>query len=229
MPYEEKEVRLLPGENVVLYSDGLVEAHNPQGDMFGFPRLRELLAIPKCGDELVTCLTGELSGFTGPGWEQEDDVTVVTIERAASAEPVTVAEFDVASQPGNERPAMEQVSAVAAELRFPAEKMDRLKTAVAEATMNAMEHGNHYDPQRPVHIQVCQSPERLVVRVTDRGGGQPIPPTDAPDLDAKLAGLQSPRGWGLFLIKNMVDQVNEREDADGHTLELVFFSRGGAQ
>ncbi len=222
MPYEEKEITLLPGENVVLYSDGLVEAHNTQGEMFGFPRLRELLGVPTCGDELIACLVNELSAFTGQGWEQEDDVTFVTLERSPALEPLPLAAFDIASQSGNERSAMEQVSQAVAGLGLPPARLERVKTAVAEATMNAMEHGNHYNPERAVHIQVLHSPARLVVRVTDHGGGKPISAPVEPDLDAKLAGLQSPRGWGLFLIKNMVDEMNVSEDAEHHTLELVF-------
>jgi anti-sigma regulatory factor (Ser/Thr protein kinase) len=227
MLYEEKEVRLLPGENVVLYSDGLVEAHNPQGEMFGFPRLRELLSVPKCGEELISCLVGELGAFTGPGWDQEDDVTFVTIERMTEAEPAMLAEFEVASQPGNERQAMDQVASVAAALNLPPAKIERIKTAVAEATMNAMEHGNHYDPERQVRIQVQRSGEKLFVHVTDQGAGREISAPVEPDLEAKLAGVQSPRGWGLFLIKNMVDEMNVREDAGHHTIELVFYLTGG--
>ena len=108
-------------------------------------------------------------------------------------------------------------------------KIERIKTAVAEATMNAMEHGNHYDPGRTVQIQVTQSSDRLSVSVTDHGGGREIESAVEPNLEAKLAGIQSPRGWGLFLIKNMVDELNVREDAVHHTIELVFNLAGGVQ
>ena len=50
MVYEEKETKIHPGESVMMYSDGLLEAHNPEGDMFGLPRIRDLLAIPECGE-----------------------------------------------------------------------------------------------------------------------------------------------------------------------------------
>jgi len=84
MSYEEKEIELDAGEAVLFYSDGLVEAHDPKGEMFGFPRLRELVA--EHGDEkrsLVDFLLEELYSFTGEGWEQEDDITLVTLERSA--------------------------------------------------------------------------------------------------------------------------------------------------
>ena len=60
------------------------------------------------------------------------------------------------------------------------------------------------------------------VRITDHGGDRPIPETTAPDIDAKLAGLQSPRGWGLFLIRNMVDELHTSSDDLHHTVELVM-------
>ncbi len=60
------------------------------------------------------------------------------------------------------------------------------------------------------------------VRISDQGGGKPIKNDSAPDLDAKLAGEQSPRGWGLFLIKNMVDEMNVYQDENQHTIELLM-------
>jgi anti-sigma regulatory factor (Ser/Thr protein kinase) len=62
----------------------------------------------------------------------------------------------------------------------------------------------------------------VLVRVTDQGGGAPVPPASAPDLEAKLAGLQTPRGWGLFLIKNMVDDMRTSTDGEYHSVDLVL-------
>jgi serine phosphatase RsbU (regulator of sigma subunit) len=84
MEYEEKEIVLSKGESVLFYSDGLVEAHDPGGEMFGFPRLRRLVAAHGAGsgDKLVDFLLAELARFTGEGWEQEDDITLVTLQRS---------------------------------------------------------------------------------------------------------------------------------------------------
>lgn len=233
MRYEEKENRLESGDMMVLYSDGITEAHNPQGDMFGTPRLQNLLVMPQCGSEVIHCVLAELGEFTGPGWEQEDDVTFVTIDRQLihSANPTEmkdIASFTVPSRPGNERQAIEQLVDAITYLDLPADRLERLKTAIGEATMNAMEHGNHYQPDKPVDIQVAASDEKLVVRIRDHGGGKEIPQSQTPDLEAKLAGLQSPRGWGLFLIKNMVDEVNISSDEQYHTIEIVMHLKGDA-
>jgi serine phosphatase RsbU (regulator of sigma subunit) len=85
MSYEEKETVLVPGESVLFYTDGLVEAHNPQGEMFETPRLRDLLSGHLMGgvDLSATLLLEELGRFTGEGWEQEDDITLLTLERSA--------------------------------------------------------------------------------------------------------------------------------------------------
>jgi len=83
--YEEKETILKAGDSALLYSDGLVEAHDPQGEMFGFPRLRGLVA--EHGDEegsLEEALLEELYSFVGERWEQEDDITLLTLRCSAS-------------------------------------------------------------------------------------------------------------------------------------------------
>jgi serine phosphatase RsbU (regulator of sigma subunit)/ketosteroid isomerase-like protein len=85
MIYEENEIVLDVGEAALFYSDGLVEAHDPQGEMFGFPRLRELVAGHGEERSLGDFLMGELYSFVGEGWEQEDDITLVTLRRVAAS------------------------------------------------------------------------------------------------------------------------------------------------
>jgi serine phosphatase RsbU (regulator of sigma subunit) len=83
MEYEEEEITLQADEAALFYSDGLVEAHDPQGEMFGFPRLRELVAVHGEKRSLGDFLLEELYTFTGEGWEQEDDITLLTLRRSA--------------------------------------------------------------------------------------------------------------------------------------------------
>ncbi len=79
--YEEQEATLAPGESLLFYSDGLVEAHSPSREMFGFPRLQKLLEVHPDAPSLIGFLLGELQRFTGEGWEQEDDVTLLLLQR----------------------------------------------------------------------------------------------------------------------------------------------------
>src|SRR5215213_7143528 len=123
MTYEEKEATLAPGDTVLLHSDGLAEAHNPDREMFGFPQVASLTGEASDGEVLIDRLLKELQEFTGPGVEQEDDITLVTIGRRAAGAagdgtagaPGATAErqlaaFEVASEPGNERLAIDQVA-----------------------------------------------------------------------------------------------------------------------
>ena len=139
----------------------------------------------------------------------------------------TLAELSIPSEPGNERQASEQVARAVSGLGLPERTLERLKTAVAEATMNAMEHGNRYNPNIPVKIQVWLLKERLLVCIIDRGGSPPPSPNaQRPDLEAKLEGKQTARGWGLFLIRNMVDDMRVSGNPDHHTVELITYLKG---
>jgi serine phosphatase RsbU (regulator of sigma subunit)/ketosteroid isomerase-like protein len=88
MVYEEKETVLLPEDGVLFYSDGLVEAHNPQREMLGSPRLHDFMTdrAPSASD-LTAKVIDELGRFTGADWEQEDDLTLVVLHRLATAGP----------------------------------------------------------------------------------------------------------------------------------------------
>ncbi len=85
MDYEEKEIVLDADESAIFYSDGLVEAHDPRGEMFGFPRLRALVAEYGEEESLVDLLLEELYTFTGEGWEQEDDIPLLTLRRSPAS------------------------------------------------------------------------------------------------------------------------------------------------
>jgi len=133
--------------------------------------------------------------------------------------------FAVSSEPGNERLALARVAEAVAGRGLSGDQLDRLKTAVAEATMNAIEHGNHNDAALDVDITVVDTGDGVAVSIVDRGGAHAPAPdatVDLPDLDKKLAGLQSPRGWGLFLIQNMVDAMDVFTEGDRHTVRLVM-------
>ena len=236
MPYEEKEMVLAPGDSLLLHSDGVVEAHNPGREMFGFPRLKEAVARYPGGGELIDRVLADLQAHTGPDAEQEDDITMVTLQRSTGAAHMAngavpaelLAEFEVASQEGNERLAIERVSAAVASLGLAEPRLKRLQTAVGEATMNAMEHGSGYSADKPVKISVLADEGAVRVRITDLGGAPAArDAAEVPDLEAKLAGLQRPRGWGLFLIEKMVDETRETSDEHSHTLELAVRLKGG--
>jgi serine phosphatase RsbU (regulator of sigma subunit)/anti-sigma regulatory factor (Ser/Thr protein kinase) len=236
--YEEAEGTIAPGDAMLLYSDGLVEQHGPGREMYGFPRLREAMATDDAGSDLLDRLLDELRAFTGATWEQEDDITLVSLRRSpgvraedwsedraeiamtrddageseASAEALLA--FSIPGAIGNERDAMRRVAEAVAPLGLEPARLERLKTGVAETVMNAIEYGSQGDPDVPVDVRVDVDDAAIRVRITDRALSGPVPDAELPDLDAKLEGRQKPRGWGLFLIRHMVDAMDV-SSADG--------------
>jgi serine phosphatase RsbU (regulator of sigma subunit) len=85
MDYEEKSFQFEPGDCALLHSDGLAEAHAPDREMFGFPRVSELVGKGPSGEALIDLCLTELGNFTGPDHEQEDDITLVSLQRSPSA------------------------------------------------------------------------------------------------------------------------------------------------
>jgi len=283
MRYEEQSVNVHADDTILLCSDGLVEAHNPSRAMFGRDRLAALMAQPLDDQALIDGALGALATFVGADWEQEDDVTLVTLralattadpserrdaereaasayttdagvsaqpnsqspgagsqarqrvstERVDGADDVTLThwrslgERTLSSDNGDERLAMTWVAATLAPLALPSATLERLKTAVAEATMNAMEHGNQHDPARLVYLEALSSPTAVAVRVSDEGAGLADDTPAPPSLAAKLSGAESPRGWGLFLIRQLVDEVRVEVVNGRHTVRLVI-ARGAA-
>jgi anti-sigma regulatory factor (Ser/Thr protein kinase) len=218
--YDEVEGTIAPDSNVLLYSDGLVEAHDGSREMFGFDRLREAMRVDDAGSELLDRLLETLNAFTGTEHEQEDDITLVTLRRSAGVADDSVAAgstaltaFSLPGAQGNEREAMDRVAAAIAELGLPTDRLERLKTAVSEAAMNAIEYGSqgHDDVMFDVEVEV--TPADVIVRVTDRALSGIVPAdAEVPDIERKLAGEQKPRGWGLFLIEHMVDAMDVSTD-----------------
>lgn len=237
MTYDEQTYRMERGDVMVLTSDGITEAHNVEGEMYGFPRLMDRVAVKPSDDDMVAALVGDLEGFTGADAEQEDDITLVVVRRTAAAKEAAVvfeqedslevlARFSVPSEEGNERIAISKVAEAVGALGLDEARLERLKTAVGETVMNAIEHGNENRAEIPVEVEVVASAASVSVRVSDQGGEKPIPDAELPDLEAKLAGEQDPRGWGLFLIGQMVDEVRTENQDGTHSVELVMNREG---
>ena len=237
MDYEERSQSLVDGDVMVLSSDGITEAHDSDGEMYGFSRLLGRISAPAPDGDFVAAVVNDVERHTGADAEQEDDITLVVVRRTASARVAAetfavgggevLASFTVASEEGNERLAIDQVVQAVAGAGLESTCLERLKTAVGESVMNAIEHGNRYDPDLDVAVEVSATPDVVTVRVTDHGGDQPIPEAQIPDIEAKLAGEQTPRGWGLFLIGQMVDEMTTSSENGYHTVQLVINKQGG--
>jgi serine/threonine-protein kinase RsbW len=117
-----------------------------------------------------------------------------------------VIELNLPSRLGYEKVAMSTAASVAKLMGFDDERIEDLKTAVAEACINAMEHGNKLDDALSVGVILSVGVDSLEVKVLDTGSGTTVTHT-APDIDKKMQGEESPRGMGMFLIQALVDEA----------------------
>jgi serine/threonine-protein kinase RsbW len=134
-------------------------------------------------------------------------------------------ELHLPSQLGWERAAMDLAASVARKMGFPADRVEDIRTAVSEATVNAIEHGNRQDATRKVLMVLMPAGERLEISVRDQSP-TPFATSDgpigaAPKLEDKLAGLAEARGWGMFLIRQLVDEVECSSTGGGNQVRMV--------
>jgi serine phosphatase RsbU (regulator of sigma subunit)/anti-sigma regulatory factor (Ser/Thr protein kinase) len=230
MQYDVVEATIEPGTALLLSSDGLTEAHNPEREMYGFGRLRELLEHSYSDTDLLKSILTDLDRFS-QGVEQEDDVTLVVVRHTSSARSsaatfsgvTDLGSFEIPSVPGSERVVMDRVLEMVASVGMQPDRLQRLGSAVAEAAMNAIEHGNKNRPELTVSVFVAVNDGAVHVSIADKGTSPaPLTAVKEPDLEAKLEGLDTPRGWGLFLIERLVDEVITSQTDDGNVVELVM-------
>lgn len=115
-------------------------------------------------------------------------------------------EVRIPSQLGFEKVAMSTAASMARLMGFSEDRIEDLKTAVAEACINAIEHGNHLHAGRPVGVVLSMHFGELEIKVLDDGAGMEAPPSK-PDIDRKMSGEENPRGMGMFLIQALVDEA----------------------
>ncbi|NIR50103.1 ATP-binding protein [candidate division KSB1 bacterium] len=115
-------------------------------------------------------------------------------------------EVHIPSVLGYEKVAMESAAAVARLMGFHQSRVDDLRTAVSEACTNAMEHGNRLKKDTKVLVTLKASKKSLEVKVSDQGKSLKCE-SKVPKIDEQVNGCEDVRGWGMFLIKNLVDEV----------------------
>jgi serine/threonine-protein kinase RsbW len=134
-------------------------------------------------------------------------------------------EVSLPNKLGYERIAMACSASFAKIVGFLPERVEDLKTAVSEACLNAMEHGNKNHPDRRVLVTMNYRDHVFSVSVMDQGEGMGETPEipEGPDIDKKIEALETPRGLGMFLIKQLVDQVEYNKITDeGHMVRMVL-------
>lgn len=130
-------------------------------------------------------------------------------------------ELHIRSMHGAEKVAMDFAANIAKSMNFPPERVEDLKTAVAEACMNAIEHGNKLDSTTRVGIRLVVDKDKLQIAVQDQGSG--VAKTRTPDIESRMEGKLDPRGWGIFLIENLVDEVTFESTAEGGVVKMIIY------
>lgn len=114
-------------------------------------------------------------------------------------------EIQILSRFGAEKEVVERAAVVAGEMGFPEDKIENLKTSIAEACTNAIEHGNKFDTKMKVRVTLTIKDSRLKIEVEDEG--KEFGPVKMPNIKAKIEGKDGPRGWGIFLMNKLMDDV----------------------
>ena len=131
-------------------------------------------------------------------------------------------ELHIPSVMGYEKVAMECAASMAKKMGFTEDRIEDLKTAVAEACLNAIEHGNKMDTSTKVGITLTVEESKLQVSVKDQGKG--IDQILTPSIENKVEGKDKPRGWGIFLIKSLVNEVTfEQSPEGGNVTKMVIY------
>lgn len=131
-------------------------------------------------------------------------------------------ELHIPSIMGFEKVAMECAASVAKRMGFTEDRIEDLKTAVAEACLNAIEHGNKMDIHTKVGITLTLEESRLQVAVKDEGKG--MGEVSFPNIDEKMEGKDKTRGWGIFLIKSLMNEVTfEASPEGGNVAKMVIY------
>lgn len=131
-------------------------------------------------------------------------------------DPAATVEVKIPSRLGYEKVAMSTAASMARLMGFTEDRVEDLKTAVAEACINAIEHGNHLNAEVPVGVILSVHPNELQVKVLDDGTGLHTPPTPV-DIDRKMSGEDDARGMGMFLIQALVDEVEWVPSTEGQS------------
>jgi len=131
-------------------------------------------------------------------------------------------ELHIPSVMGYEKIAMETAASMAKRMGFTEDRIEDLKTAVAEACLNAIEHGNKMDTSTKVGITLTAEESRLQVVVKDEGKG--VGEIGSPRIESKIEGKDKARGWGIFLIKSLMDEVKfEPSPEGGNVVKMVIY------
>lgn len=246
--YESTVRKLQPGDQLVLYTDGLIESMDEAGRMYGFDGLERELAQWRRGGELPERVDDWLGRMDAHFTKDNDDRTIVVLElvhaywlqaaereAAAALHGVLIGELApnrfyahdwmLGSAQGTERMVAEQVGMLVSTFWPETVLGEDVQSAVSEGIMNAMEHGNRHRPGSVVTVQAQVGSRITVIRIYDSGGGFFPHVARNEEEMARKRESDDPRGWGLVLIDALCDYWATGRDERGFYLEIYFMRK----
>ena len=212
--YEMQEAHMEPGSALFLYTDGLNEARNAQGKLFGRENVVAGLAgsDPTDPNALVEGIISRWKAFAGTT-EQSDDLTLLAVSYTPAQEPTLFdSELTLSNSVGEVEALGNFVKSVTRELGFDSGLTSKIRLAVEEAVVNVMEYAYPAGQSGNIHIRATASSRRLVIVITD--SGIPFNPTEISAADTTLSAEERPiGGLGILLVRQLMDSINyERTD-----------------
>ncbi|GGD91871.1 ATP-binding SpoIIE family protein phosphatase [Paenibacillus nasutitermitis] len=245
--YEEVSLQLHPGDRFVLYTDGLIEAVDEEGKMYSFEGLESELSTWQAREDIVQRVDSWLVRMDQRSGAGSDDRTVVILElagpyRSALSQLDAVAsergdaaqfiqnqfmsrEWSIPSRLGEERAVALELGEWIEESWPESNIREDVQSAMAEAMINAIEHGNKLHPSTYVTV-LAQIGSRLAVfKIYDEGGGYFPRASKAEEEMTKKRESDDPRGWGLVIIDSLADYWATGRDDRGFYTELYFLRK----
>lgn len=238
--YQEVRLQLGPGDRFVMYTDGMVELRNRQGELFGFERLEQGLAGWAPGVPLAQLVEGLLKQMDSyAGLQEQDDRTIVVLEMQSAGVALPgsanmtlsdggqmICQWQIPAMHGSERQVLAELDALIRDAWPHTGRLEDMKSAIAEAIINAAEHGYCLDTTRMIPIQVQIGTHLIVCRVYDGGTGFNACEVKSKELyNTDRSDREDPRGWGLMLIDELSDYWETGRDKEGFYVELFFLRK----
>jgi anti-sigma regulatory factor (Ser/Thr protein kinase) len=217
--YTDYAFTLAPGEPLLLFSDGLVEAPDAAGALPEMARLTQILRQPGASAVRLIDRLLALVEARGGGHSPADEITALVLIPPAELH------LELPSRAGAALEAAQQVDAYA-ERYGPAGRAEAIASAVGEVCLNAVTHGNGERPELPCVIHLVAGPSGVEATVFDHGAPFDLPGRP-PDLVAQMTGDGPIRGWGLQIVQAVADRCTVEPVPGGKLVRLSFHAAGG--
>jgi sigma-B regulation protein RsbU (phosphoserine phosphatase) len=223
--YKENTDRMEKGDLLLLYTDGVTEAMNPERAMYEEDRLVNVLAGGNYiePDQVINAIATDIKKFT-KGAEQFDDITMLAISFHKVAVEGVVKSFKtvIKNQLSEMGTVLADFDTFVDHDEIPSGPAQKIKLAFDELLNNTISYGFSDDEEHEIMVVVERSEDRLLATITD--DGVPFNPfhSEKPDLESSLEERQV-GGLGIHLVRNLMDDVSYKRGIDKNIVTLIKY------